>query len=288
MRSSLDGGSSSGGFQTAVSRQRRRHALGQHHRRPVRGAGDAAERQRVVGVAAAADLAAGKLDVVGHHVELLGGDGLELVGHAARRHVRRHRRARREAAGVGAGGDRPLVLRGVHLQRHVDVVGRKPQLVGDDLRQHGLVALTLHGDVGGHRHCAERIDVDGHHRDRAVLRAGLVARLGREQRREIAHVGHRGLDHHGKADAVLPAGRARGVPALFQVVEPAVADRGLDRARIVAGIVERAGRGAIRKLVRRHEVAPDHVEMVEFQVRSRCAAPAAPAPDRAAGRRSRE
>ena len=33
--------------------QRRRHALGQHHRRPVRGAGDAVERDRVVGVALA-------------------------------------------------------------------------------------------------------------------------------------------------------------------------------------------------------------------------------------------
>ena len=73
----------------------------------------------------------------------------------------------------------------------------------------------------------------------------------------------RGLDHDGEADAVFPAGRARGVAALLQVVEPAVADRGLDRARIVAGIVERAGRGAVGKLVRRNEIAPDDVEMIE-------------------------
>ena len=86
---------------------------------------------------------------------------------------------------------------------------------------------------------------------------------GREQRREIAHVGHGGLDHDGEADAVLPAGLARGVAAPLQIFEPAVADRDLDRARIIAGIVERAGRRAIREFIRRHEIAPDHVEMVE-------------------------
>ena len=59
------------------------------------------------------------------------------------------------------------------------------------------------------------------------------------------------------------AGLARLVAALLQIVEPAVADRGLDRARIIAGVVERAGRGLVGKLLRRHEVAPDHVEMIE-------------------------
>ena len=67
--------------------QGRRHRLRQHHRRPVRGAGDAAERQRVVGIGAAADFAAGKLDIVGQHVELLGGDAFELVAHLHRGHV---------------------------------------------------------------------------------------------------------------------------------------------------------------------------------------------------------
>ena len=144
--------------------------------------------------------------------------------------------------------------------------GCKPKPVGDDLRQHRLVALALHGDVGGDRHRAERIDVDGHHRGRAVLRSGLVARLRRQQGREIAHVRHGGLDHDGEADAVFPAGLARVVAALLQIVEPAVADRDLHRARIVAGVVKRAGRGLVGKFLGRHEIAPDHVEMIELEL----------------------
>ncbi len=138
MRSSLDGGSSSGGDHTRGLAQGRRHAVGQHDRRPVRGAGDAAERQRIVRVAAAADLAAGKLDVLGQDVELLGRDALELVRHALGGEMRGDRGAGREAAGIGAGRDRPLILGGVHLQHDVDVVGGEAEPLGDDLRQHGL------------------------------------------------------------------------------------------------------------------------------------------------------
>ena len=144
--------------------------------------------------------------------------------------------------------------------------GLEPKLVGDDLRQHGLVALPLHRHVGGHRDRAERIDVDGDHRDRAVLRTGLVAHLRREQGREIAHVRHRGLDHDGKADAVLAAGGARRISSSLQIVEPAIADRSLDRPVIVAGIVERTRGGAIRKLVRRYEIAPDDIEVIKAKL----------------------
>ena len=64
--------------------QGRRHAFRQHHRRPVRGAGDAREGQRVVGIGAAADLAVGELDIAGEDVELLRRDGGELVAHLGR------------------------------------------------------------------------------------------------------------------------------------------------------------------------------------------------------------
>ncbi len=60
----------------------------------------------------------------------------------------------------------------------------------------------------------------------------------------------------------LPALRAV-VAALLQVVEPAVADRGRDGARVIAGVIETAGRGGIGEFLRRHQVAPDHVEMFE-------------------------
>ncbi len=225
--------------------QRRRHAFRQHHRRPVRGAGDAAERHaRCRDCCVLRILPPTSSTSSGSTLSCLAAMPLSLSAIRVAGDMRGDRGARREAAGIGAGGDRPLVLGGVHLQHDVDVVGPQAELVGDDLRQHGLVALPLHGDVGGHRHRAERIDVDRDHRDRAVLRAGLVARLGRQQRREIAHVRHAGLDHDGKADAVLPAGGARRVAPALEIVEPAVAGRGLDRAQIVAGIVERAGGGA--------------------------------------------
>ncbi len=152
---------------------------------------------------------------------------------------------------------------GIEGERDLDVVRDEPEPVGDDLRQHGLVALALHGDVGGHRDRAERIDVDGDHGHRAVLGPGALAGIGGEQRREIAHVRHAGLDHGGKADAVEPAGGARGVALAPEIIEPAAADRGRHGAPVVAGIVEGAGRGAEGELGRGNEVAPDHVEMVE-------------------------
>ena len=288
MRSSLDGGSKLGRIPHPGLAQRRRHAVGQHHRRPVRGAGDAAERQRVVGIALASDLAAGQLDVVGHDVELLCRDALELLGQLPRRHMRRDGGARREAARVGAGGDRPLVLRGVHLERHVDVAGLQSQLVGDDLRQHRLVALALHGDVGGDRNRAERIDVDGHHRGRAVLRAGLLARLRCQQGREITHVRHGGLDHDGEADAVFPAGLARLVAALLADIRA-----GRRRSRSPPRADSRPSYKA-RRPRRDTEIyrpAPDCAGSRRddrARARPRCAAPAAPAPDKAADRRSRE
>ena len=232
----------------------------------MRGRGDAAERQRVVGIAAAADFAAGKLDVVGQHVELLGGDGFELVAHLRRGHMRRHRGARGEAARIGAGRDRPLILGGVDFQHHFDVVGLQPEFARDDLRQHGLVALALHRDVGGDRHRAERIDIDPRHRHRAVFRAGFFARLRGHQGREIAHVGHRRLDDGGKADAVFAPGGAGFVAAALERVEPAAAEGLLDRAQIIAGIVKRAGRRMVGKFLRRNEIAADDVERIEIEL----------------------
>ena len=128
------------------------------------------------------------------------------------------------------------------------------------------VALALHRHVGRHRHRAERIDIEGDHGHRAVLRTGALAGVRGQQRREVAHVGHAGLDHRGKADAVKLAGGARRVAPALEIVEPAVADRGRDGARVIAGIVERAGGGAIGKFRRRNEIAPDHVEVVEAEL----------------------
>jgi hypothetical protein len=125
------------------------------------------------------------------------------------------------------------------------------------------VPLPLHRHIGRHRHRAERIDVDRYHRHRAVLGAGLVARLRPEQRREIAHVRHAGLDHDREPDAIMSAGGARGIAPAQEVGEAPLAGRGLDRAQVVAGIIERAGGRLVRKLLLRNQIALDHLEMIE-------------------------
>ena len=61
----------------------------------------------------------------------------------------------------------------------------------------------------------------------------------------------------------MAPGGARGIAPALEVGETPLAGRGLDRAQIVAGIVERAGGGLVRKLLLRHEIALDHVEMIE-------------------------
>ena len=126
MRSSLDGGSSSGGDHTPVSLSAGAMPSGSITGDQCEVRGDATERQRVVGIAAAADFAAGKLDVVRQHVELLRGDAVELVAHLRRGDVRRDRGARGEAARIGAGRDRPLILGGVDFQHDFDVVDFRP------------------------------------------------------------------------------------------------------------------------------------------------------------------
>ena len=139
-------------------------------------------------------------------------------------------------------------------------------MFGDDLRQHRLVALALHGNVGGHGDGAERIDIHRRHRHRAALRTGFVAG-GRGQRgRQVAHVRHRRLDHRGKADAVDAPRFARVRAPALEIGEPAAADGQFERAQIVAGIVQRAGRGAVREFSRRDQIAPDHVERIELEL----------------------
>ena len=113
----------------------------------------------IIGIVAAADFAAGKLDVAGQNIELLGADRFELVAHLHGGHVGGNRGARGKTARIGAGRDRPLVLRGVHFQHDFDIVAFQAELIGNDLRQHGLVALALHRDVGGDRDGAERINI---------------------------------------------------------------------------------------------------------------------------------
>src|SRR6266446_3939474 len=81
----------------------------------------------------------------------------------------------------------------------------------------------------------------------AVLRASLAALGSREHGRDIAHVGDAGFDCRGQADAVETSCCADLVAPPLQVVEPAVVRGDLERAGVIAGIVESAGRRAIRE-----------------------------------------
>ena len=108
------------------------------------GAGDAAERDGIVGIALAADLALGEFDVVGKRIELLRRDPAELVADLVRRHMGCHRGARRKPARIRACGDRPLVLCRIHFECDIHVVRLKTELLGDDLGEHGLMPLALH------------------------------------------------------------------------------------------------------------------------------------------------
>ena len=100
--------------------------IGQHHRGPVRGSRCARERNRVIGIAAAADLATDEFNIVGQDVELLGGDACKLLPDANRREMRRHRSARRETAGIISAGDGPLILCRIDLEINGNVLNLSP------------------------------------------------------------------------------------------------------------------------------------------------------------------
>ena len=159
--------------------QRRRHVFGQHHRRPVRGRGDAAERQRVVGIAAAADLAARRARRRRRStLSCLAAMALSLSRICAAAMCAATAVPEREAAGIGAGGDRPLILRGVDFQHHFDVVG---------LQARARAATICASTVSWLWPCTVTSAVTDtapsgsiltrRHRHRAVLGPGLFARL---------------------------------------------------------------------------------------------------------------
>ena len=79
-----------------------------------------------------------------------------------------------EAARIVARRDRPGVARGVDFGDDANVGRLEPEGVGDDLGQHGAVALALRHRRDMHADPTERIERDGRGRLRAVLRPGLA------------------------------------------------------------------------------------------------------------------
>ena len=117
------------------------------------------ENGAIVRIRRAGDAAAGEHDICGGDVE-------RSRRAAARRSRRRRRRGEMrgagdrggETAGIIAGGDRPGVLGGIDLGDDTNSAGSKPELVGDDLREHGAVPLALRDRGDMHADRAERID----------------------------------------------------------------------------------------------------------------------------------
>src|SRR4029078_8544917 len=83
-----------------------------------RRAGDPGERHGVVGIGTAAELAADELDVIRQHIELLGGDALELVRDPLGGKMGGDSGAGGEAAGIGGAAQ----VRGVRRQEWLRAV----------------------------------------------------------------------------------------------------------------------------------------------------------------------
>ena len=171
-----------------------------------------------------------------------------------------------KAARVIAGGDRPGVARGVQFGDDADVLRRQPEGLCHDLRQHRAVALALRRGCHMNADRAERIERDGRRCVRAVFRARALALLRRQHSGDVAHVGDARFDHRRAADAVDTALGAGALAPREQILVAAVAECLLQRSGIVAGIVEAAGRRAIREGLRRHQIAPDDVDRVELEL----------------------
>ena len=121
--------------------QRLDFVVGHQARRPVAGGGQPRKCDCVVGIAARSRPAARELDLVGADIELRGRQFSELRLDLHRGEMRRAADRGREAAGIIAGGDRPGIARGIELGDDADVGRFQAERIGDDLRQHGAVAL---------------------------------------------------------------------------------------------------------------------------------------------------
>lgn len=130
------------------------HAFGQHAGRPMRQRGSPVELDEVVGVVAGKDAAISEFNAVGGDIQPRAGDRRQLVAHPHRGSLRCAANGRGKAAGTVAGGNRPGVLFGIHLKVHGDIGRLQTQLIRDDLRQHGGMALPLRHRFRDHVHRA--------------------------------------------------------------------------------------------------------------------------------------
>ena len=201
------------------------------------------ERQRHLVVGAQAREAAGELDVVRlgsqHERRELAHLHRQAVGGALDRREARDR----ELAGVGAREAGVRVPVRVVPDAHGDVVGRAAEDVGDDLRGRRLVPLPLRRRAERDHDLAEDVELD--RRDlvvaRELQRRVDVLRLGEVVRARVER----------RADAEAEQLAARlgvGAPRLDGVVADQL-EREVERARVVARVVDAAARRRVRHLL---------------------------------------
>ena len=180
----------------------------------------------------------------------MGRERPRLVAQLAGDHRRRGARGRRRPARVRAEPVGRVV--GVALL-HVDVLGRDPELLGDDLGERRLVALAL------------RLHAELEHR----LAGRVHAQLGRvehAQPDDVELLAVAGADDLGErrepdADQLALLARLLLLPAQLLVAE--LLEREVQRALVVAGVVDEAGGRGVRELIRLDEVRTPELGRVE-------------------------
>ena len=165
----------------------------------------------------------------------------------------------RELVGIVAREVEPRRRGGVEAAGDVHLVGRHAELVGDDLRDDGLVALPARRIADGGPHPA--VGLDPHH-----------GRFGRARRRPPSgddlvggEVGAGRLDRRRDADA-----EQSSATAALHLLAPALGipeprERGAQRGVVVAAVVLGAGRRAIGHLVDAHVIAKSKLGGIEAE-----------------------
>ena len=235
-----------------VAAVERRRVLGEARVVRVDDRAERHERERGIGVCADPSEPAGQLDVVGRALEDHRGQQLHLGCEHVGRALCGRQAGDGELARVGAREAGVRVPVAVVPGAHVDHLDRAVEDRGDDLRGRRLVALTLRRRAERDDDLAE--DVELADRDLVVARELQV--LVEDLR--LAEVVRARVERRADPEAQQLAARG-GVGAAF--LEAVVADqieRQVERARVVAGVVD----AAVRRLVR-HLLGLDVVELAD-------------------------
>src|SRR6266700_4335757 len=228
----------------------RLHAFGQVG---VGGEGDVLDGLGTIRRATDREAALGVLDVLLGDLQQVRGDLGGLVAELAGDHG-----GGRAADGGGAGGVGAKPIGGVVSVTldHGDVLGLDAELPGDDLREGGLVALALALDA----ELEDRLAGGVH----AQLRRVEHAQPGDVVLRAVAGADH--LSEAGDADPhQLATGAALGLLAA-QLLVAELLQRQVQRAAVVAGVVDPADRGVVGELLWLDEVVAPEVGRVDAQL----------------------